>query len=127
MNTRAILSPNSEFERKQELNKLFNSNKTLSKKEIDVLNSCTTEDHESIGLIGCVLKDNSNVNKARLIIASNNQSNIELVSKADNLLSCSEKELDSLVTKLADIFILESENKTDYEDKVYSILFQIVK
>jgi len=127
LNTRAILSPNSEFERKQELNKLFNSNKTLSKKEIDVLNSCTTEDHESIGLIGCVLKDNSNVNKARLIIASNNQSNIELVSKADNLLSCSEKELDSLVTKLADIFILESENKTDYEDKVYSILFQIVK
>ena len=36
MDTRAILTPNSEFERKQELNKLFYSNKNLSKEEIEL-------------------------------------------------------------------------------------------
>jgi hypothetical protein len=126
MDTRAILTPNSEFERKQELNKLFYSNQSLSKEEIDVLNSCTTEDHECIGLIGCVLKVQSDVNKARLIIATHNRSNIDLVTKAEELLSCSEEELELLITHLADIFLREKHQKTRYEDKIYSTLFYVI-
>lgn len=126
MNTEAILTPNSEFERKQELNKLFYSNQSLSKEEINVLNSCTTEDHECIGLIGCILNDKSYVNKARLIIATNNHSNIDLATKAEELLSCSEKELEVLITEIADVFLREKHKKTRYEDKIYSTLFYVI-
>lgn len=126
MDTRAILTPNSEFERKEELNRLFYSDKSLSKEEIDVLNSCTTEDHECIGLIGCILKDQSDVNKARLIIATHNHSNRDLATKAEELLSCSEKELELLITKLADVFLLEKYEKTRYENKIYSTLFYVI-
>lgn len=126
MNPKVILTPNSEFERKQELNKLFYSNQNLSKEEIDLLNSCTTEDHECIGLIGCILKDQSYLNKARLIIATHNQSNTDLATKAKELLHCSEKELEELITKLVDVFLLEEYKKTAYEDKIYSTLFHVI-
>jgi hypothetical protein len=126
MDTRAILTPNSEFERKQELNRLFYSNQNLSKEEVDVLNSCTTEDHECIGLIGCILKDQSDVNKARLIIATHNHSNIDLATKAEELLSCTENELEELINTLADVFLLEENKKSTYEDKIYSTLFHVI-
>lgn len=126
MDTRAILTPNSEFERKQELNKLFYSDRILSKEDIDVLNSCTTEDHECIGLIGCILNDQSDVNKARLIIATHNYSNIDLATKAEELLSCSEKELEQLIVHLSNVFIREKYEKTRYEDKIFSTLFYVI-
>ena len=127
MNPTAILTPNSAFERREELTKLFLEERNLSEKEISTLNLCTTEEAESIGLIGCILNSKNNLNKARLIIASRNSSNKALAQKAIELLACTDEELELLIDKIVDAFFLESEDKTNYEDKVYSILFQILK
>jgi hypothetical protein len=127
LNATAILTPNSEFERREELTKLFYKGRKLSEKESAILNLCNTEEPECIGLIGCVLNDKSNLNNARLIIAYHNASNKELANKAKELLACTDQELELLIDEIVDIFFIESEDKTAYEDKVYTILFQLLK
>lgn len=121
-----ILSPNTEFERRQELTRLLKEFAILTERDHTILKSCATEDHESIGIIGCLLKDNSNINNARLIIASLNESNIELANSANSILNLSESELNILIDKLANLYILKTDEISIYEDKIYGILFGIL-
>lgn len=122
MNKSAILQPNSEFERKEELNKLLDT--TLSKSEQLVLKECATQDHESIGLIGCILKDDSLVNLARLMIANKNRSNLALANKAEDRLSKYDQE--ELIDRVSDEFLCNAENLNEIEDKIYYTLFGIL-
>ena len=126
LNERKILTPNSEFERREELLRMLTQSIEPSKEDIVVLNLCTAEDHETIGMIGCILKDNSDLNKARLLIASLNLSNIDLVNRANTILNLSEIELNKLIDKFANKFLSNSNGVSIYEDKIYSILFGIL-
>ncbi len=122
MNRSAILQPNSEFERKEELNRLLN--KTISEEEQQVLKECTTQDHESIALIGCIVKEDSLVNLARLIIASKNQSNIELAHMAEmRLLGYEQQEL---IEKMSEQFLTNTQNISKVEDRIYYTLFDVL-
>lgn len=122
MNESAILQPNSEFERKEELNKLLKE--SISEKQEQRLRECTTQDHESIALIGCILKEDSLVNLARLIIATKNQSNQALANEATKRLSkYNEKEL---IEKISDEFLTNADNISEIEDKVYATLFYLL-
>jgi hypothetical protein len=122
MNRSAILQPNSEFERKEELNRLLN--KTISEEEQQVLKECTTQDHESIALIGCIVKEDSLVNLARLIIASKNQSNIELALMAEMRLSGYEQQ--KLIEQMSEQFLTNTQNISEVEDRVYYTLFDVL-
>jgi len=122
MNESAIFQPNSEFERKQELNRLLDS--TLSEREEELLRKCTTQDHESIALIGCLLQDESLVNLARLIIATKNQSNLNLANKAEERLLKYNQE--ALIEKISVEFISNTKNINEVEDKIYFTLFDIL-
>ena len=126
LNERKILTPNSEFERREELLRMLTQSIEPSKEDIAVLNLCTAEDHETIGMIGCILKNNSDLNKARLLIASLNLSNIDLVNRANTILNLSEIELNKLIDKFANKFLSNSDGVSIYEDKIYSILFGIL-
>ncbi len=126
LNQKHILSPNSEFDRREELSKALSQIELLTEEDLNILKKCSTEDHEAIGMIGCLLKDDSYINKARLIIASLNRSNTELAENAKHLLNCSDSELNNLVDKLSQRFILEDENLSNYENKIYTILFNIL-
>jgi len=122
MNRSAILQPNSEFERKEELNRLLN--KTISEEEQQVLNECTTQDHESIALIGCIVKEDSLVNLARLIIASKNQSNIELAHMAELRLLGYEQQ--KLIEQMSEQFLTNTQNISKVEDRIYYTLFDVL-
>ncbi|OIQ39373.1 MAG: hypothetical protein BM563_04335 [Bacteroidetes bacterium MedPE-SWsnd-G1] len=122
MNIKAILSPNSEFDRKQELNKLLH--KVISESDKEILKQCTTQDHESIGLIGCILKEDDLVNKARILIASKNIYHESLSDIADELLKTDEREL--LTDSIAHRFLSEQDDLTEIEDKIYYILMGIL-
>ena len=120
MNTRNILSPNSEYERQEELRSLFN--KELSLEDIACLNLSTTEDHNSISLIGCVLKDDhSLVNLARLLIAKSIPYEEELYTMAAEELSKYDDK--NLIEAIAKEFIENSDNLSKVENKIFSILF----
>ncbi len=122
MNRSAILQPNSEFERKEELNRLLN--KTITEEEQQVLKECTTQDHESIALIGCIVKEDSLVNLARLIIASKNQSNIELAHMAEmRLLGYEQQEL---IEQMSEQFLTNTQNISKVEDRIYYTLFDVL-
>ncbi|MDT0552737.1 hypothetical protein [Urechidicola vernalis] len=123
MNIKAILSPNSEFDRKQELNKLLYED--ISESEKEILKQCKTQDDESIGLIGCILKDNSLENKARLLIASKNIYHESLSKIADGLLE--NEDLGSLTESIVNRFIREQNELTEVEDKIYFMLMNILK
>ncbi len=122
MNRSAILQPNSEFERKEELNRLLN--KTISEEEQQVLKECTTQDHESIALIGCIVKKDSLVNLARLIIASKNQSNIELAHMAELRLLGYEQQ--KLIEQMSEQFLTNTQNISKVEDRIYYTLFDVL-
>ena len=122
MNRSAILQPNSEFERKEELNRLLN--KTISEEEQQVLKECTTQDHESIALIGCIVKEDSLVNLARLIIASKNQSNIELAHMAEMRLLGYEQQ--KLIEQMSEQFLTNAQNISKVEDRIYYTLFDVL-
>ena len=122
MNESAIRQPNSEFERKEELNKALGA--TLSEKDQLVLKECTTQDYESIALIGCLLKDDSLVNLARLMIGTKNRSNRELANKAEDRLTSYDQE--ALIDKIASEFISNTDNISEIEDKIYYALFDVL-
>jgi hypothetical protein len=127
LNKTHILSPNSEFDRRQELTNTLKNNSALSDPEKAILKQCPTEDHECIGLIGCLLKETSMVNKARLSIALLNRFNYELSETADQLLNCTESEFQALIDELAEYFITKDEEITAYENKIFTILFRILQ
>lgn len=122
VNISAILTPNSEFERKEELNALLN--RSLLENEEQILRDCTSQDHESIALIGCILKDDSLVNLARLIIATKNHSNIDLANRAE--LRLSEYNQQELIEKISAEFLSNADNISEIEDKTYYTLFDIL-
>ncbi|MCH4823209.1 hypothetical protein ML462_08480 [Gramella lutea] len=123
INKRAILSPNSEFERREELLRL--SNCELSEKEKEILRACDTEDHESIGMIGCLLAEENRKNSIRLLIATRNRSNLALAEKAKNLLGDIDEQ--EMIESLSEVFLLESDSLSPYEDKLLFILFGYLK
>lgn len=126
MNKRKILSPNSGYERSVELNKLFTDFVELNEDDIVILNSCTTEVPEEIGLIGCILKQNNYLNNARLLIGSLHTYNFELVDRANQILNRSEKETKTLIDEIAKRFLENTDEISKYENKVYSILFGVL-
>lgn len=126
LDKRKILTPNSGYERQMELLRLFNDCVVLSDEDREVLNTCTTEVPETIGLIGCILKEDSNINNARLLIASLHKYNTELVESANKILNKSEKEINTLIDELSMRFLIETEELSEYEDKVYFILFELL-
>jgi len=119
---KAILEPNSEFERKQELNKYLLQE--ISEEEKQILRQCTSEDHESIGLIGCILKDESLENKARILIASKNEYHESLSQIAEDLLRDNDTEV--LIDKISLRFLVEHDDLSQIEDKIYFILMGIL-
>lgn len=126
LDKRKILTPNSGYERQIELLRLFEDPVKLTEEDRDILNACTTEVSETIGLIGCVLKENTNINNARLLIASLHEYNFELADSANEILNRSEKEINNLIDHLSIRFIRKSEELSEYENKVYFILFGIL-
>lgn len=126
LDKRKILTPNSGYERQIELLRLFEDPVKLTEEDRDILNACTTEASETIGLIGCVLKENTNINNARLLIASLHEYNFELADSANEILNRSEKEINNLIDHLSIRFIRKSEELSEYENKVYFILFGIL-
>ena len=126
LNPKHILSPNSEFDRRQELNKVLQQKLILTTEDRNLLRQCPTEDHETIGMIGCLLKDDNYINKARLLIAYLNRSNTDLSQRANSLLNCSEEKLELLINQLSERYILKDDELTLYENKIYTILFGIL-
>lgn len=127
LNKRKILSPNSSFERQVELRKLFTNFVDLSKEDCEVLKACITEVSEEIGLIGCLLKEDNHLNNARLLIASLERHNNQLNDRATKLLSRTKEEIDTLIKELANRFLIDTDELSEYENKVYFILFSILE
>lgn len=126
LDKRKILTPNSGYERQVELLRFFKGNIALTQEERDILNKCPTESYEEIGLIGCILKENSFINYARLLIASLHQYNFDLVDRATAILNHSDKEIKLLTEQLSVRFLQKSKELSAYENKVYSILFEML-
>jgi hypothetical protein len=122
MNTRNILSPNSEYERQEELRSLFS--RELSLEDIACLNSSPTEDHNSISLIGCLLKDDhSLINLARLLIAKSIPYQKDLYTIATKELSKYDDE--KLLEAISKEFIENTDNLSKVENKIFGIIFSI--
>jgi hypothetical protein len=113
MNRKKILSPNSEFERREELNSLREA--ALDDADHDILNQAVTGDLESIALIGILLKDNSLLNKARLLIGTRSMSVPELRIECELLLGDIDRE--ALLKEIA--FVYTTQALTEVEEVVY--------
>ncbi|MGB0868429.1 MAG: hypothetical protein ACPGSD_02425 [Flavobacteriales bacterium] len=122
---RKILSPNSGFERQEEIIRLFNQKTVLSIEDLGVLKACRTESYETIGYIGCLLKEDSTINLARLLIASSHQYNRALSDRADEILNRSEHERNALIDTISDQVLNNKIEFTEYERKIYYFLFDV--
>jgi len=122
---RKILSPNSGFERQEEIIRLFNQKTVLSIEDQEVLKACRTESYETIGYIGCLLKEDSTINLARLLIASSHQYNRALSDRADEILNRSEHERNALIDTISDQVLNNKIEFTEYERKIYYFLFDV--
>jgi hypothetical protein len=80
MNRNIILYPNSEFERQSELQKYVHTKLTHDQK--DILRSCLSSDHNTIGLIGLLLDDTDDINLMRLLILASRKAKNEHTNKA---------------------------------------------
>lgn len=79
---REILQPNSEFERRIILQYYLDNDILINNKEREILLKCTVSEPESIGIIGCLLKDKNYINILRLAIGAKNKSNKKLAEKS---------------------------------------------
>lgn len=79
---KTILHPNSEFERRIILQYYLDNDIEISAEERDVLENTKVSEHESIGIIGCLLGDLSDLNVLRLVIGAKNRSNKKLATTA---------------------------------------------
>jgi hypothetical protein len=79
---KTILHPNSEFERRIILQYYLDNDIEISAVEREILENTTVSEHESIGIIGCLLGDLSDLNVLRLAIGAKNRSNQKLATTA---------------------------------------------
>ncbi len=77
-----ILTPNSEFERRVILQYYLDNDISINRIERKILHKCKVSEPESIGIIGCLLNNNSHLNTLRLAIGSKNRSNKLLSEKS---------------------------------------------
>jgi hypothetical protein len=81
-----ILRPNSEFERRVIFQYYLDNDIKITEEEREILLQCVAVEPENIGIIGCLLNDNSQLNTLRLAIASVNKSNKKLANLSKELL-----------------------------------------
>ena len=81
-----ILRPNSEFERRVIFQYYLDNDIKITEEEREILLECVAVEPENIGIIGCLLNDNSHLNTLRLAIASTNKSNKKLANLSKELL-----------------------------------------
>ena len=115
----AILSPNSLFERRVILQYYLDNNIVLNIEEKEILQTCVALEPESIGIIGCLLADDSFLNTLRLAIGSKNKSNHKLAEKSTVLLN-------KLDLEAADLHYMMKEDYTLIEEevnRVYSMIY----
>ncbi len=82
----SILRPNSEFERRIILQYYLDNDVQINEIERNILNECHVSEHESIGIIGCLLNDKSLLNSLRLVLGASNRSNFKLSTLSNSLL-----------------------------------------
>lgn len=87
-----ILRPNSEFERRIIFQYYLDNDIKINAKETEILLETNVSEHESIGIIGCLLNDKTPLNTLRLAIGSKNLSNKKLSNLANSLLEPAELE-----------------------------------
>ncbi|MGJ8761218.1 MAG: hypothetical protein ACSHXA_11785 [Polaribacter sp.] len=89
---RTVLRPNSEFERRIIFQYYLDNDIKINSKEKEILLKTDVSEHESIGIIGCLLNDNTHLNTLRLAIGSKNLSNKKLSNLASSLFNAKELE-----------------------------------
>jgi hypothetical protein len=86
-NKETILHPNSEFERRIIFQYYLDNDIKITEEEREILLECVAVETENIGIIGCLLNDNTHLNTLRLKkIASTNKSNVKLAKLSKELL-----------------------------------------
>ena len=81
-----ILHPNSEFERRVIFQYYLDNDIKITEEEREILMQCVAVEPENIGIIGCLLNDNTHLNTLRLAIADTNKSNKKLANLSKELL-----------------------------------------
>jgi len=89
---RTVLRPNSEFERRIIFQYYLDNDIKINSKEKEILLKTDVSEHESIGIIGCLLNDSTHLNTLRLAIGSKNLSNKKLSNLASSLFNTEELE-----------------------------------
>ena len=89
---RTVLRPNSEFERRIIFQYYLDNDIKINSKEKEILLKTDVSEHESIGIIGCLLNDSTHLNTLRLAIGSKNLSNKKLSNLASSLFNAEELE-----------------------------------
>jgi hypothetical protein len=117
-NKNKILTPNSLYERRVILQYYLDNNIEISLPEKEILQQSIAIEPESIGIIGCLLNDGSQLNTLRLAIGCKNKSNVKLANKSSELL----KNLD---IEKADMFLMMKENLSHIKTEVSFIYDQI--
>jgi len=87
-----VLRPNSEFERRIIFQYYLDNDIKINSKEKEILLKTDVSEHESIGIIGCLLNDSTHLNTLRLAIGSKNLSNKKLSNLASSLFNTEELE-----------------------------------
>ncbi|MCI2227961.1 hypothetical protein MC378_02195 [Polaribacter sp. MSW13] len=88
----SILRPNSEFERRIILQYYLDNDIAINSIEREILLKTNVSEPESIGIIGCLLKDNNYLNIIRLAIGAKNRSNKKLAEVATSLFNSEQLE-----------------------------------
>tara|TARA_R110002049_G_scaffold609_3_gene3430 strand:+ start:8715 stop:9113 length:399 start_codon:yes stop_codon:yes gene_type:complete len=91
-NKESILRPNSEFERRVILQYYLDNDVVINSVEREILLETNVSEPESIGIIGCLLKDNNRLNIVRLAIGAKNKSNKKLAEFSASLFTLEQLE-----------------------------------
>ncbi len=91
-NKETILQPNSEFERRIILQYYLDNDIKITTEERKILLETNVSEPESIGIIGCLLKDSNHLNIIRLAIGAKNRSNKKLADLASSLFNSEQLE-----------------------------------
>ena len=89
---KTILKPNSEFDRRIIFQHYLDNDISINSVEREILLQTHVLEPESIGIIGCLLNDNSHLNILRLAIGAKNRSNKKLSELSATLFSSEELE-----------------------------------
>ena len=113
-NEKTILFPNSLYERRVILQYYLDNDIKINEKEKVILENCVAVEPESIGIIGCLLEDDSYLNTLRLAVGSKNKSNYKLAEKSLVILNKSNIEK-------ADLFYMMKDDLTAIEQQVSQV------